>query len=168
MRPKTANLLRSLSYTFETAVQPAVVGDFQKSLCLTMNNIFRYAIELVEHEHESEYADVTQLHGVLIKLRDYFDSVPEKSDAVHRQLAALRDALRTPIAAGLSPQSLDSTSLAFKQALDDSLKLLIALPADARNSPDYHAVRYEIRRYLADNLLREKALMEKAFTTKRR
>jgi hypothetical protein len=168
MRPKTANLLRSLSYTFETAVQPAVVGDFQQSLCLTMNNIFRYAIELVEHEYESELADTLQLHGVLAKVRDCFDRLPVPSDAVRRQLATLRELSSTSIAAGLGPPSLDSTALAYKQALDDSLKLLIALPADARNSPDYYAARNEIRRYLADNLLREKALMERAFTTKRR
>ena len=168
MRPSTANLLRSLSYTFESAIMPAVSGDYQTSLCLTSGNMLRYVTELVEHAYELERRDVAQLRVLLDAIQRYLNSLPESGESLRELLSKLQQPDPPHTAPHTSPEELNALSMELKGRVDLALRFLTACPPALRDTPSYQQIRASIRRWLADSLLRERELMERAFISKRR
>lgn len=166
MTPSTASILQSMQFTFESVLMPAIDGDYQKSIGLTMLNLFRYSKVLVEQEGEVLWQENQALTDLLAQVQTYLETLPD-SAAGATVMAGIRAGVPAP--AGYPGVAWLNRSVALRKGqLDAALGLLVNCPAARKQEPAYQQIRQAIRQYLIDNLLREDALIAAAFTTRRR
>lgn len=165
MTPSTASILQSMKFTFETVLMPAIDGDYQKSIGLTMLNLLRYSKVLVEQEGEVLWQENQALTDLLTQVQAYLETLPEAA------FAAVSAAIRAGVPApdGYPGVAWLNRSVALRKGqLDAALGLLVNCPAARKQEPAYQQIRQAIRQYLVDNLMREDALITAAFTSQRR
>lgn len=169
MRPRADEVLKSASWTFDEHILPAVQGDFPKSLALTVSNLLRHVLLRLENEGPALIEDNAELRCLLGEIATYvasLDAAPPELLAMHPTLADASRPTSTCPPVGLVALSDEADVL--RGHLDAALKLLQKYRPALVDQPAYGQVRDRIRTYLDNQLTRQSAWIQDAFTIDRR
>ncbi|MBT4161438.1 MAG: hypothetical protein HOC70_14385 [Gammaproteobacteria bacterium] len=164
MYPRTTDIMKSIQWTFEEYIVPEMTSPYAKSMVLTLGNLMRHATLRVDLEGKALFDDNLELRHLLADIREYLD----RQD---RPIAEIKTALAMQL---IEPGAYPETTLLIEEAknLRSALSAAILSLHDLRESqgdnPDYQATRAAVRTYLGNQLAREGAMIEPAFTVARR
>ena len=152
MLPDVDDELACLITRSRLDITPHVHDDYAASLCLTVAQVLRSVRARVAHEGQALHDDNAELRELLAQLRA--DVAPATADEIDAALA------RASATGGyVAVTELQRQAIVLRQAL---VACIEALPD--RDAP----ARAEIRRYLANQLERQRPWLIDAFTGPRR
>ena len=164
LRPTPEEVLKSISYTFDTLIRPDPTSTLAVSYSLTVSNMLRQLLLTLQHEEGLITVDTADLRAVLEQASRFL--TPTETGAAI--IAEIDTALAFTPSGPAQAQAARQNWRALRGVLERTISHLQAVRERYGKRDDYRSVRQAIRDYLDRSLDRESVLIDGAFTLARR
>lgn len=163
IHPSAVQIMRAIEATLTEVVEPATGSVSARSALATIGHLLRHAALRIEGEGQVLADDIDALGCLLRELHRYLDAAGDRAQALDIERALRRAAPeegRYP-----SLELMAARAMVLRQALQDVLAYLQS-KRDRGEDDAYRSSRASIRRYLANQIAAEAALIHPAFEDK--
>ena len=164
LRPTPEEVLKSISYTFDTLIRPDPAGAMALSYSLTVSNMLRHLLLTMQHEEAAITGDTGELRQVLDQALRFLNAVGGSPAMV----SAIKQALDATYSGPAPAKWARENWRALRGTLQTTIEHLQGLRDQHGKRDDYRAARQAMRDYLDRSLERERILIDGAFTLARR
>jgi hypothetical protein len=163
LRPTSIDVLRSISWTLDSVIAPALTGVAERSAAATVGHLLRHVSLRIEHEGRLLHLEIEKVRPLLAQVDAYLSTLPPDDTEATRLRVLIKSTRARPQSPNgyRSVENLADEVWALRQSVSDALAFIQMRESDGADSAA--AVHAALTTYIAWQIQQEAQLIDPAF-----